>query len=220
MPGSPATTPRLGIPRYSGADAANFPTDWNAGVDQIDLVTAGFSSGVFASRPVASSTLNGNYYWATDTDVLYLCVEAAWIKVPAGTGKVTSDMLKPTHGVVRPSADTTTSGFADLTGATVTLTPAVASVLRVRWRIACQLDAGEIANCYLKLDGSFISDANGGTAVCSNTGSSGGYFDAGNSCALNVSAASHTFKLHLGSGSGSPTGLIVGSFIDYELVSQ
>jgi hypothetical protein len=36
MPGTPAATPGLSIPRYAGADAADFPTQWNAGVDQLD----------------------------------------------------------------------------------------------------------------------------------------------------------------------------------------
>jgi hypothetical protein len=40
MPGVPPTSPRLAIPRYSGADAADFPTQVNAVTDAIDLVAA------------------------------------------------------------------------------------------------------------------------------------------------------------------------------------
>jgi len=36
MPGTPPTTPNLGIPRYAITDPADFPAAYNAGVDRID----------------------------------------------------------------------------------------------------------------------------------------------------------------------------------------
>jgi len=40
MPGTPATTPNLAIPRYAGTDPADFALQYNAGVDRIDTVVA------------------------------------------------------------------------------------------------------------------------------------------------------------------------------------
>ena len=40
MPGTPATSPRLGIPRYANTDAADFATDVNAVVDAVDASIA------------------------------------------------------------------------------------------------------------------------------------------------------------------------------------
>lgn len=36
MPGTPATTPNFAIPRYASTDPADFPVQYNAGVDRID----------------------------------------------------------------------------------------------------------------------------------------------------------------------------------------
>jgi microcystin-dependent protein len=45
MPGSPATSPHYGIPRYSQSDPATFATQINAVIDQIDAAIAGIPVG-------------------------------------------------------------------------------------------------------------------------------------------------------------------------------
>jgi hypothetical protein len=83
MPGTPATTPRLGIPRYAAADAADFPTQYNAGVDQVDLRTARWDTGTLSARPAAA--INGRMYYANDVGRVYLDNGSFWIALNAPT---------------------------------------------------------------------------------------------------------------------------------------
>jgi hypothetical protein len=77
MPGSPATSPRLAIPRYAQADAANFAAGVNAVVDQIDTVTPKFSQGTTGARPAASA-VTGAFYWDTDQSQLFYSNGTFW----------------------------------------------------------------------------------------------------------------------------------------------
>lgn len=78
MPGTPATSPRLGAPRYSDADVASFAAQVNAVTDAVDLEAAGYLSGTAAARPAAATANKGFIYFATDTVVYSVSTGAAW----------------------------------------------------------------------------------------------------------------------------------------------
>jgi hypothetical protein len=66
VPGSPATSPRLAIPRIASTDTDDVPRDLNAAVDRIDAVAGRFESGPLASRPSTGAGIADRYYYATD----------------------------------------------------------------------------------------------------------------------------------------------------------
>lgn len=71
MPGTPPTTPRLGIARFATTDPDQVPIDLNTVVDRVDVVAGRFESGLLASRPSTGAGIADRYYYATDEGVLY-----------------------------------------------------------------------------------------------------------------------------------------------------
>lgn len=98
MPGNPATTPRLGLPRYAAADGADYPTQTNALSDRVDLVTAKFTAG--AGLPAAGTAghlrLNTSDLSETPQGTLYYDNGTSWQKV----GGVTDPELAAIAGLV------------------------------------------------------------------------------------------------------------------------
>lgn len=88
MPGTPATTPKLGLPRYSNNDVADFGGQVNAVSDRLDLAAAGDSQGPLASRPAAGQI--GRYYFSTNTNQLFRDTGTTWFEVGS---KAVSDLL-------------------------------------------------------------------------------------------------------------------------------
>jgi hypothetical protein len=89
MPGTPATTPRLALPRYANSDPADFATDVNAIVDRLDIVT-GRIVDIYANRPATATALNGLSFVATDKAMEWQCVSGAWVLVNVLAPEVTS----------------------------------------------------------------------------------------------------------------------------------
>jgi len=71
MPGTPATSPRLAIPRVANTDPFDMARDINGAVDQIDALTGRFESGLLSARPSAGAGIANRYYFATDNGRLY-----------------------------------------------------------------------------------------------------------------------------------------------------
>jgi microcystin-dependent protein len=88
MPGTPATSPRLGIPRYANTDAADFATDVNAITDRIDSVLSVMGTGTYAARPVAGTA--NRFYFATDRSVLYWDNGSVWARVDPEDNAITN----------------------------------------------------------------------------------------------------------------------------------
>lgn len=76
MPGTPATSPNLGIARYANADSVDFAGQVNAITDRLDIIVQ--RAGTYAARPAASATLNGLRYWATDKWMEFQMIAGAW----------------------------------------------------------------------------------------------------------------------------------------------
>jgi hypothetical protein len=70
VPGTPATTTRLTIPRIASTDTDDVPRDINAAVDRIDVVAGRFESGLAAARPSTGAGIADRYFYATDTGEL------------------------------------------------------------------------------------------------------------------------------------------------------
>jgi hypothetical protein len=94
MPGTPATTPRLALPRYSNADPADFATDVNAITDRLDIVS-GRIVDTYTNRPAASTALNGLSFFASDKAIEWQCVAGAWVLVNVLAPEVTSLPASP-----------------------------------------------------------------------------------------------------------------------------
>lgn len=77
MPGTPATSPRHGAPRYANTDTSDFAGQVNAVTDRFDITAARFDEGLAAARPAPA--IAGRYYWATDTNVLTRDTGTAWV---------------------------------------------------------------------------------------------------------------------------------------------
>jgi hypothetical protein len=98
MPGTPPTSPRLGLPRFAMTDVDQVPIDLTAVVDAIDPKVGLFASGLLASRPSTGAGIADRYYYATDaigpngvTGVLYRDAGGAsptWTAVNPGTRTV------------------------------------------------------------------------------------------------------------------------------------
>lgn len=121
MPGTPATTPRLALPRFATTDPDQVPIDLNAVSDRLDVVTGRFESGLLAARPSTGPGIADRFYFATDdtsggpAGTLYrdaggasptwqriepANMEAAfstWKTVARGGGQVTSAMAAGTY---------------------------------------------------------------------------------------------------------------------------
>jgi len=76
MPGTPATSPRLGIARY-GDDPTDFDGHLNAITDGLDSKIGRFESGPISARPAAG--IARRLYHAADEGKLYVDNGTAWI---------------------------------------------------------------------------------------------------------------------------------------------
>ena len=65
MPGTPATSPRAGAPRYTNTDGVNFSGQVNGVTDALDAAMALDSQGTLASRHPAGTAHRGRYYFVT-----------------------------------------------------------------------------------------------------------------------------------------------------------
>jgi hypothetical protein len=81
MPGTPATSPRFGVPRCSDGDVASFSAQVNAITDGFDLEAAGYLSGVASARPAAATANAGFLYRATDTGAWTVSTGSAWLSL-------------------------------------------------------------------------------------------------------------------------------------------
>jgi hypothetical protein len=86
MPGTPATSPRFGAPRFSDADTASFSAQVNGVLDVLDAAVAGWSSGTYASLPAAGSSNVGKFYYATDINALFHSDGTKWRTVYGSRG--------------------------------------------------------------------------------------------------------------------------------------
>lgn len=106
MPGTPPTTPRLGIARFATTDPDQVPTDLNTVSDRIDVIAGRFESGLLASRPStgAGAGIADRFYYATDEGVLYRDAGGAsptWSAVnPRSIPTVTSLPASPYDGQI------------------------------------------------------------------------------------------------------------------------
>src|SRR4051794_26179942 len=89
MPGTPPTTSRFGLPRYSNADPADFATDINAVTDRISDVV-GTIADLYAARPPAAASLNDLRFFATDKWMEWQCIAGAWVLVSVGAPEVSA----------------------------------------------------------------------------------------------------------------------------------
>jgi hypothetical protein len=77
MPGTPATSPRLGLPRYASTDPATFAAIFDAIVDAADSnVARWLPPNTLALRPAPS--VAERLYWATDKLTMYRDTGSAW----------------------------------------------------------------------------------------------------------------------------------------------
>jgi hypothetical protein len=77
VPGTPATSPRFGAPRYANTDTSDFSAQVNAVTDALDLA-AKFTSSLSSARP--ASPVVDQYNWLTDTNVLERWNGTAWVR--------------------------------------------------------------------------------------------------------------------------------------------
>lgn len=71
MPGTPPTTPRLGLARFATGDPDQVPIDLNTISDRLDVIVPRFESGLLSARPSTGAGIADRYFWATDTRELY-----------------------------------------------------------------------------------------------------------------------------------------------------
>lgn len=103
MPGSPATTPRLGLPRYDNAtDEANFASQINAITDTLDTKAAltefGFSTGDL--KPTAVTTAPTGWLFCDGSEVDRTTYSALFTAIGTayGTGNGTTTFNLPDLG--------------------------------------------------------------------------------------------------------------------------
>lgn len=80
-----ADTPRLSLPRPTGADLISQGDDVLTEMSNTLDNAAMFASGVFASRPAAAD-LAGRFYYATDDGSLSFSTGSAWLVLDSGPG--------------------------------------------------------------------------------------------------------------------------------------
>ena len=103
MPGTPATTSRLAIPRYANADNVDFAGQVNAISDMIDSKVARLSDYIIdlmANRPAAS--IAKRRFYATDLGLEFIDTGTAWVPVgiPIGGGFTWYGATDPTAELV------------------------------------------------------------------------------------------------------------------------
>ena len=89
----PGATPRLAIPYPLLAESANGPSNMQALATALDQAGI-YGQGLLSARPTAAS-LQGRFYYATDTGILYLSNGTTWISV--GPNVVGADSITAVH---------------------------------------------------------------------------------------------------------------------------
>lgn len=77
MPGTPATSPRHGVPRVANTDTFDIARDVNAAIDRFDITAQRVDFGLAAARPTAG--IANRFYYATDTNQLTRDTGSAWV---------------------------------------------------------------------------------------------------------------------------------------------
>lgn len=114
-----AKTTRWELPYPETSDAADVPKWMKEMATSLDGVAMD-DQGALGSRPAAGK--KGRYYYATDAEALYRDTGAAWVRV--GAFKT---------GLVQASGELSNKGsITDIPGASITLEPAVKSLIIVR----------------------------------------------------------------------------------------
>jgi hypothetical protein len=93
-------TPRLNLPYPAPGDPATVPADIQALAEALDPITATFQQGTAATRPAAG--VQGRYYFATDTRVLFYDDGATWRPISM-----------PRWGAINPDGTTWYAGSGD-----------------------------------------------------------------------------------------------------------
>ena len=157
-----------------------------------------------SEKPLSSTKLNqqlrDNLY------ALWLAITSGSTAVTPGDERVASRNLAPTIVEQRCTANVTTSGgtTVDVTGATITLTPAIASMAIV-WGVF-DIENGVAGDVYL---GTCVADAGpaeGATMV--HKAAANTRVTIGNIWVIPLTAASHTIKLQIARASGSGTATV------------
>jgi hypothetical protein len=84
VPGTPATSPRFGAPRYANTDTSDFAAQVNAVVDAFDALGARIESGTLAARPSTGAGIANRIYRATDTGQVFFDAGGAsptWVDI-------------------------------------------------------------------------------------------------------------------------------------------
>lgn len=77
MPGTPATSPRHGVPRVANTDTFDIARDVNGAIDRFDITAQRVDFGLAAARPAAG--IANRFYYATDTNQLTRDTGSAWV---------------------------------------------------------------------------------------------------------------------------------------------
>lgn len=168
---------------------------------------------VTAAKLAAEAVETGKIATAavTAAKIAASAVEEAKIKDAA----VTSRKFKPTTGLVSPSEDLTlTTSYADIPGTERSITPSVASILKVWVNLYKTVSANEEANAVLTVDG---VDQSRIIRLLDNVEGAGGF----QLYAVSLTAAEHKVKLRakrVGTGSATIDSSI--SCYLYELVAS
>lgn len=112
MPSDP--TPRLGLPRPSGTDPADVPTDLDALAVKLDAVTATFLSGPASALPAAG--VPGRLYFVTDQSVILYDTGTGWHQPGYSPGdlKLAAHALAPVGWLVCNGAAVARTDYPDL----------------------------------------------------------------------------------------------------------
>lgn len=216
------STSRLSIPYPAGSDPVDVNGDLQAAVDVLDDAALA-DQGLLSARPAAG--LMGRLYRATDNGKVYWDTGTVWADCSAATATadiddsaittakladaaVTSAKLKPTVLYAAANNDLTLTGsYQDVPAATITFTPATASILIIHaifdFRIMPNtFILGEVCRAMgrIAVDGSLASmGAIARLALEQNVpGSTGTLATEGTvacQAVVNVTAAAHTIKL-------------------------
>lgn len=129
------TTTRLAIPTPSAGDSANAPVQLLAMATILDAAGL-WGQGLLSARGAATG-IQGRFYWATDTQLLYINTGTAWVAIgPAGLGadSITTAMLQ--------ALSVTTAKLADGSVTTVKIADANVTAAKIA---ALAIDTTKIA---------------------------------------------------------------------------
>lgn len=144
-----------------------------------------------ADQPAASVFNSGFFFWATDTDALYLSDGSTWNDIGGGGGGAVASVFGRTGAVVAVDADYYGVVAAALTGATAASRYAGATT-----------GGAPVTGAFLT--GDFVIDQTGTIWICTASGSPGTW--------IGVSAGG--LPAWFQSGSGSPVGAVVPNQIN------